>query len=327
MKLAEIIDRTRSVARFRRLSYKTEKSYVGWVARYARWCREHNDGDHAQRLNGFLTHLARDRNVSAATQSQALNAIVFLYRHVLGIELGDIGEFRPATRPKRLPVVLSQQAVADLLAHVHGTPWLIASLLYGAGLRLAEALSLRLQDVDLERGLITVRSGKGDKDRAAILPAPLAESLRQQIEHVKRQNRRDLAAGFGEVYLPHAIERKYPNAAKAVGWQFLFPSTRIGACRRTGVLRRHHLHESAVAKAIKAATRAAKIDRRVGAHTLRHSFATHLLERGTDIRTIQQLLGHSDISTTMIYTHVTRNGAAGVTSPLAQLPAAIRGTK
>lgn len=319
MNLKETIDRTRSVARFRRLSYRTEKSYIGWIGRYARWCATHPGGDHGQKLNQYLTHLARDRNVSAATQSQALNALVFLYRQVLGIDLGDIGDFRPATKPKRLPVVLSQAEVSDLLSRIHGAPWLIASLLYGSGLRLAEALALRLQDVDIGRGIITVRSGKGDKDRAAILPAPLIQPLRQQIENVTRLHRRDMAAGFGDVYLPHAIERKYPNAAKATGWQFLFPATRIGACPRTGVLRRHHLHDSAVSKAIKAATRAAKINKRVGAHALRHSFATHLLERGTDIRTIQQLLGHSDVSTTMIYTHVAKNGAAGVASPLEAL--------
>lgn len=320
MKLSDIIERTRSVARFRRLAYKSEKSYLGWVVRYARWCRTRPGGSHGEKLNGFLTHLARDRNVSAATQNQALNAIVFLYRHVLGVDIGDIGEFRPASKPKRLPFVLSQEAVARLLAHLHGASWLIASLLYGSGLRLPDALALRLQDVDLDRGLITVRSGKGDKDRAAILPAPLREALTQQIAQVKRLHARDLANGFGEVYLPHVIERKYPSAAKSTGWQFLFPASRIGVCPRTGVLRRHHLHDSAVAKALRAAAREAKIDRRVGAHTLRHSFATHLLERGTDIRTIQQLLGHSDVSTTMIYTHVTRTGAAGVASPLAELP-------
>lgn len=319
MNLTEIRDRTRSVARFRHLSYKTEKSYLGWIERYARWCKQHQDGDHGQKLNLFLTYLAKDRNVSASTQSQALNALVFLYRQVMGIDIGDIGKFRTATKPKRLPVVLSQGEVAALLSHVHGTPWLIASLLYGSGLRLAEALSLRLQDVDIGRGVITVRSGKGDKDRTAILPAPLAAALQQQIERVTRLHRVDTANGFGEVYLPHALERKYPNAAKSTGWQYLFPASRIGACPRTGVLRRHHLHESAVSKAIKAATRSTKIYKRIGAHTLRHSFATHLLERGTDIRTIQMLLGHSDVSTTMIYTHVAKNGAAGVASPLETL--------
>ncbi len=321
MKLKEIVDRSRSVARFRHLSYKTEKSYIGWILRYARWCAKNPAGDHGQKLNQFLSHLARDRNVSASTQSQALNALVFMYRQVLGIEMGDIGKYRPATKPKRLPVVLSQSEVAALLGHMHGTPWLIASLLYGSGLRLAEVLSLRLQDVDLDRNIITVRAGKGNKDRTAILPTTLREALRHQVEHVTRMHRRDVAAGFGDVYLPLAIERKYQNAAKATGWQFLFPASRIGACPRTGVMRRHHLHDSAVSKSIKAAVRAAKIYKRAGAHTMRHSFATHLLERGTDIRTIQILLGHSDVSTTMIYTHVAKNGAAGVTSPLEALSA------
>jgi len=215
MKLKEIIDRTRSVARFRHLSIKTEKSYIGWIVRYARWCAHYPAGDHGEKLNLYLTHLARDRNVSASTQSQALNALVFLYRQVMGIEIGEIGKFRPATKPKRLPVVLSQNEVAALLSHMRGDTWLIASLLYGSGLRLAEALSLRLQDVDIDRGIITVRSGKGDKDRTAILPSTLVDSLREQIGNVTRIHRVDLANGFGEVYLPHAIERKYKNAAKS----------------------------------------------------------------------------------------------------------------
>ena len=319
MKLNDIIDRVKSVVRFRHLSIKTEKSYLGWIIRYARWCANNPEGDHAHKLNRYLTHLAKDRNVSSSTQSQALNALVFLYRQVLGIDLGDIGQFRPASRRKRLPVVLSHGEVTSLLSHLRGDAWLIASLLYGSGLRLAEALSLRVQDVDLDRGIITVRSGKGDKDRAAILPAPLRESLRHQVDKVIRLHRHDIAQGYGEVYLPHAIERKYPSAARATGWQFLFPASRIGACPRTGVLRRHHLHDSAVGKAIKIAVRASKIHKRVGAHTLRHSFATHLLERGTDVRTIQQLLGHSDVSTTMIYLHVARTGAATIASPLADL--------
>lgn len=233
---------------------------------------------------------------------------------MLKIDLGDIGQFRAASRPKRLPTVLSTDEVASLLSHMHGTTWLIASLLYGSGLRLQEALSLRVQDVDLRRGLIMVRSGKGDKDRSAILPSSLRDALAQQIDNTRRLHTIDLANGYGEVYLPHALERKHPNAPKQTGWQYLFPSTQICVCPRTGVMRRHHLHDSALSKALKAATSAAH--KRVGAHTLRHSFATHLLERGTDIRTIQQLLGHADVSTTQIYTHVARNGAAGVISPL-----------
>ena len=319
MKLSEAMERARHVARFRHLSYKTEKSYLGWIARYGRWCAQHTDGDHAAKLRGYLSHLAIDRKVSKATQQQALNALVFLYKQVLNIEVGDIGAFRPATAPKRLPVVLSQNEVSALLKNMKGTTKLIASLLYGSGLRLNEALSLSYQDIDIERQIITVRRGKGDKDRAVPLPANLIEPLKLQLQHCAITHQRDLAAGYGEVYLPNAIERKYPSAAKALGWQFVFQSTAIGACPRTGVLRRHHLHETAVSKAIKAATRAAGITKRVGAHTLRHSFATHLLEGGTDIRTIQEVLGHAHVTTTQIYTHVARNGAAGVISPLERI--------
>jgi len=320
MKLNEIIDRTRSVARFRHLSYKTEKSYIGWISRYARWCAQNQSGDHGQKLNRYLTHLARDRNVSAATQSQALNALVFLYRQVLGIDLGDIGEFRPARKPKRLPVVLSQQEVAKLLAHMHGDTWLIASLLYGSGLRLAEALSLRLQDVDLDRGIITVRSGKGDKDRNTVLPDSLVNPLRAQIARVREQHDVDMAAGVANVYLPHGLSRKFPHAHRELAWQYVFPSEKLAKDPRGGAIRRHHIDEKRVQRAVKRAAREAGIEKHVTPHTLRHSFATHLLERGTDIRTIQELLGHSDISTTMIYTHVVgRIGGRGVLSPLDRL--------
>lgn len=316
MNMNEAMDRARQVARFRHLSIRTERSYLGWIRRFGYWCQQHPQGTHADKLRVYLTHLAADRHVAKATQQQALNALVFFYRQVLDIDVGDIGAFRPATAPKRLPVVLSQQEVAALLAAMHGTTKLIASLLYGSGMRLNEALSLRTQDVDIERRLITVRAGKGDKDRSVPLPSSLIDDLRLQLEQCRITHDRDLAAGFGEVYLPNAIARKYPYAEKAYAWQYLFPATRIGACPRTGVMRRHHLHDSAVSKAIRQASRAAGINKRVGAHVLRHSFATHLLESGTDIRKIQELLGHAHIATTQIYTHVARNGAAGVISPL-----------
>jgi len=319
MNITEAIENTRNVARFRHLSYRTEQSYVHWIKRYAHWCKDHPVGDHADKLRAFLSYLAIDRKVSKNTQAQALNALVFFYKRVLQIEIGDLSGYKPASRPRRLPVVLSINETQGLLKHMHGTTWLIASLLYGSGLRLNEALSIRVQDIDIDRGVITIRSGKGDKDRSAILPGPLTEPLRQQIAQVARLHTRDLVAGFGEVYLPHALERKYPNANKSLAWQHVFPATRIGPCPRTGVLRRHHLHSSAVGKAIRAAARAARIHKRVGAHTLRHSFATHLLESGTDIRTIQQLMGHAHVTTTQIYTHVSRTGAAGVASPLERI--------
>jgi len=316
MNLQEAINHTRQVARFRHLAYKTEKSYIHWITRFGRWCKQNPAGGHADKVRGYLTHLAVDRRVSKSTQTQALNALVFFYKRVLATDLGDIGQFRPATAPKRLPVVLSQSEVKDLLANMRGIPWLVASLLYGSGLRLNEALSIRVQDIDLERRIITIRAAKGDKDRAAILPGPLINDIRRQIDQALATHQRDLADGFGEAYLPHAIERKNPGAATAPGWQYVFQSTKIGACPRTGVLRRHHLHDTAIGKAIRVAAKKAGIKKRVGAHTLRHSFATHLLESGTDIRTIQQLLGHAHLTTTQIYTHVSTKGTAGTISPL-----------
>lgn len=322
MKLAETLTAARNVLRFQHKAYRTEKSYLHYMRRYAYWCRDHAALSHEDKIRGFLTDLAVRGNVSASTQSVALNAVAFLYRHVLKIEVGDFSGFKPARQPRRLPTVLSKDEVAALLGHLSGIHWMIAALLYGSGLRLNEALSLRIKDVDFGRHIITVRDGKGAKDRAVPLPGPVAEPLRHHIEDVKRMHAQDLAAGYGSVYLPHALERKYPRAAYEIGWQFVFPASKIGACPRTGELRRHHIHDSAVSKALKAARKAARITKHAGAHTLRHSFATHLLESGTDIRTIQELLGHADVSTTQIYTHVATKGAAGVTSPLEYLKAA-----
>lgn len=321
MNLSQTIEAARNVLRFKHMAYKTEKSYIGWIRRYAYWCRDNARGSHEDKVRAFLTYLARERTVSASTQNQALNAIVFLYRHVLQEDVGDFSGFHPARQPRRLPVVLPREEVSGLLSHLTGIHWLIAALLYGSGLRLAEGLSLRVQDVDFTRRIITVRDGKGSKDRAVMLPDTVAEPLRNHIEAVRRQHARDLAGGYGSVYLPAALERKYPRAAYEFGWQFVFQASKIGACPRTGELRRHHLHDSAVSKGLRAARVAAKITKRLGAHTLRHSFATHLLESGTDIRTIQQLLGHADVSTTQIYTHVAVRGAAGTTSPLDRMAA------
>lgn len=316
MNLNQTIEAARNVLRFRHMAVKTEKSYVHWIRRFAHWCKDHPAGDHAEKVRSFLTHLAREKDVSASTQSQALNSIVFLYRHVLNEDVGDFSGFKPARQPHRLPTVLSRDEVAALLSHLTGMHWMIGALLYGSGLRLAECLSLRIKDVDFCRHIITVRDGKGAKDRAVMLPSAVSDPLRHHIENVQRMHTKDLAAGYGSVYLPHALERKYPRAAYEFGWQFVFPASKIGPCPRTGELRRHHIHDSAVSKALKSAVGAARITKNAGAHTLRHSFATHLLESGTDIRTIQQLLGHADVSTTQIYTHVAERGAAGVTSPL-----------
>ena len=316
MTLTQTLDAAKNVLRFKHMAYKTEKTYLHWIARFATFCKAHPTGAHQDKVRAFLTDLAREREVSASTQNQALNAIVFLYKHVLREDVGDFSGYHPARQPRRLPTVLSQSEVAALLGHLRGMHWLIGSLLYGSGLRLAECLSLRVKDIDFQRAIITVRDGKGAKDRAVMLPASLAEPLRHHMIDVQRLHTTDLAGGFGTVYLPHALERKYPNAARAWEWQFIFPASKVGPCPRTGEIRRHHIHDSAISKALKAACRSARITKHTGAHTLRHSFATHLLERGTDIRTIQQLLGHADVTTTQIYTHVTTKGAAGLASPL-----------
>ena len=321
MNLAQTLEIARNVLRFRQMSYRTEQSYLHWIKRFGYWCLEHRADSHEDKARGYLTHLARERNVSAATQKQALNAIVFLYKQVMGVEVGDFSGFSPARMPRHLPVVLSADEVQRLLSHLTGQHWLIAALLYGAGLRLQEGLSLRVKDIDFGRRIITVRDGKGAKDRAVMLPDTVAKALEHHLEDVRRIHQRDLAAGMGEAYMPKALATKYPRAAREFGWQFAFPARRPGPCPRTGAIRRHHLHDSAISKAIKAAARAARINKHIGAHTLRHSFATHLLESGTDIRTIQQLLGHAHVSTTQIYTHVAQRGAAGTTSPLDRIAA------
>ncbi len=310
------ITELREVLRLKHMAYKTEKAYVYWVTRYCWWLFSHPNGTHEQKLKAYLSELANKHNVSPSTQTQALNAIVFQYRHVKDIKLGDFGTFSRARKPKRLPTVLSVNETQNLLRNLTGTHWLIGNLLYGSGLRLNECLSLRVQDIDFDRMQIMVRNGKGAKDRAAMLPAPLIQPLKNQIETARRNHRRDLVNGYGEVYLPHALERKLGQAVKDFKWQYIFQASKISSCLRTGVMRRHHLHDTAVSKALRAATHAANISKRVSAHTLRHSFATHLLERGIGIRTIQELLGHADIRTTEIYTHLANNAATSIKSPL-----------
>lgn len=316
MKRQQVIDKTKHVMRFQHKSLATEKTYVHWICRYMDWCVAHPVGSHAEKVNSFLTHLAVKSNVSASTQKIALNAVVFLHRYIINIDLGDIGRFRPSTKPKKLPVVLSTHEIKRLLSNLDGIAWLIISMLYGCGLRLREGLSLRVQDIDFDRHIVMVRCGKGNKDRSTMLPPSLIDHLQAQVAQVSALHKRDTADGFGEVYLPHAIERKYPNAATSLGWQYLFPATKIGACPRTGVMRRHHLHPTAISKALRQAVKKAGIHKRVGAHALRHSFATHLLESGSDIRTVQELLGHAHVSTTQIYTHVMQTGVVSTRSPL-----------
>lgn len=306
--------------RRRGYAYRTEQSYEQWVCRYLLFCKEQLPVDSAAavEVRAFLEYLAVRRRVSASTQNQALNALVFLYDQVLGNRLGDLEDFARAKRPRNLPVVLSRDEVHALLERLEGMHKLLASLLYGTGMRLMEGLRLRIQDVDFAYQRIHVHQAKGKKDRYVPLPASLVDALQAQIEAVRRLHERDLADGYGEVALPDALHRKYPNAGRELKWQYLFPSGRLAADPYGGAIRRHHLHESALQKAVRRAAVACGIHKRVGCHTLRHCFATHLLEANYDIRTVQELLGHADVSTTMIYTHVLNRPGIGVFSPLDQ---------
>lgn len=306
-------------ARMRRLglSIRTEEAYVGWVRRFILA----NDKRHprelgAREVEAFLTRLATHANVSASTQNQALSALLFLYREVLMQDLPWMENIRRAKRPERLPVVLGREEVAALLAEMGGVTWLMAALLYGAGLRLMECLRLRVQDVDFVRREITVRQGKGGKDRRTMLPTMAVEALQGQLAETRRLHERDLAAGYGEVWLPDALARKYPHATREWIWQYVFPASMRSVDPRSGATRRHHLDETVLQRAVKNAVRRARLDKPATCHTLRHSFATHLIEDGYDIRTVQELLGHKDVSTTQIYTHVLNRGGRGVRSPL-----------
>jgi len=267
-------------------------------------------------IRQFLSYLAQDKHVSSSTQNQALNALVFLYKHVLHKHLGDFGNIERAQRSNRLPVVFSLKEVKLILAHLSGSTRLIASLLYGSGLRVLEALRLRVHDLDFENNIITIRHGKGDKDRRVPLPQSLITDLELQCEKVRLLHRQDLREGYGEALLPDALQIKSKNASKELGWQFLFPSSKRSADPRTGLIARHHLHDTLIQREVKEAIRKAKILKNGSCHSFRHSFATHLLEDGHDIRTVQELLGHKDVRTTMIYTHVLNKKGLNVRSPL-----------
>jgi integron integrase len=309
-----------------RYSHLTEKAYVAWIRRFiAHHGRRHPAELGPEHIETFLTHLAVGRKVAASTQNQALNALLFLYRNVLGIHLPWLDEVVRAKKPRRLPVVLSIDEVSALLAELQGTLWLIASLLYGSGLRLMECLRLRVKDVDFEMHQIAVRDGKGSKDRVTMLPNAVMGALRLHLHQRRESHARDLARGRGEVYLPFALRRKYPNAAKAWGWQFIFPARADVYLPDEGRSVRWHLNEKVVQRAVHAAVRRAGIVKPASCHTLRHSFATHLLQRGQDLRTIQELLGHKDVSTTMIYTHVAGLGVTGTASPLDSAPSLCSG--
>jgi len=313
----KLLDRVRAAIRVRHYSRRTEDAYVNWIRRYILFHgKTHPSAMGAEHVNAFLTHLAVDRDVAASTQGQALSAILFLYREVLDEKIGWLEDVVRARKPSRLPVVLVREDVRRLLGEMSGVTKLVAAMLYGSGLRLLEALRLRVKDVDFLAGEIIVREGKGRKSRRTMLPEALAGALQQQVERARRLHGEDLEAGCGAVWLPHALAVKYPNAATEFAWQYVFPAKALSVDPRSGVTRRHHLDESTVQKAVKVAVRAAKLDRHVGCHTLRHTFATQLLEDGYDIRTIQELLGHADVKTTMIYTHVLNKGGRGVTSPL-----------
>ncbi len=318
-----LLKRVHDAIRVRHYSRRTEEAYVHWIKRLIYFHdKRHPDTMGEAEVTAFLNHLAVDRHVAAATQNQALSAILFLYREVLGRELPWLDGVQRPTRPPRVPVVLTRAEVQRLLAGIAGTRWLIASLLYGAGLRVMECLRLRVKDVDLSYRQVLVRDGKGEKDRVTMLPERLVEPVRAHLGRVRLLHARDLREGYGEVSLPYALARKYPRAGKEWHWQYVFPSQHRSADPEDGVVRRHHLYDSVPQRAIKEAARMAGIAKPVSCHTLRHSFATHLLEGGYDIRTVQELLGHSDVSTTMIYTHVLNKGGRGVASPLDRLEGA-----
>ncbi len=317
-----LLDEVRRIIRLKGYSIRTEKSYCDWIRRYAKYHNLKNKGDFvdgAKKVEQFLTHLALEENVAPSTQNQAMNALVFLYKQVLKQPLEEEINAVRAARKINLPTVLTRKEVSRIIAHIDGTPQIIVKLMYGSGLRIMEAVRLRVKDIDYDMKQLTVRSGKGAKDRYTTFPASIMPLLQNHLVKVKALHEDDLAAGNGEVYLPYALAKKNPGAAKEWGWQYVFPSRNISIDPRSGKTRRHHVDPSVVNKAIKTAARQVGLTKQISSHTFRHSFATHLLERGTDIRTIQALLGHNDVSTTMVYTHVLKQGGHGVLSPLDDL--------
>jgi integron integrase len=326
----KLLDRLREALRSRHYSRRTEQCYWQWaclprcepsrrrqVKRFIFFHKVRHPAEMAEpEINAFLTHLAVKEKVSASTQNQALSALLFLYRHVIGREVGNLGEVIRARKPTRLPVVMTREEVKSVLANLTGDKWLMASIMYGAGLRLMECLRLRVQDIDFSRNEILVRDGKGAKDRITMLPVSLKAPLQEHLKKVKAIHEKDLAEGWGRVQLPDALDRKYPNAPKDWRWQWVFPQENRWVNPQTKEQGRHHMDESLVQKAVRDAVVKAGLTKRATCHTFRHSFATHLLEGGYDIRTLQELLGHSDVKTTMIYTHVLNRGPAGVRSPV-----------
>jgi integron integrase len=307
----------RTVARMRHFSIRTEQAYVNWIRRFILFHKKRHPRNMGEaEIRTFISHLAVESEISASTQTVALSALLFLYRDVLKKELPYVSNIERARKPKRLPLVFTRNETKRILINLEGAQWLVVSLLYGAGLRLMECLRLRVKDVDFTYGQLTVRDGKGEKDRVTMLPNSVRELLEHHLQKVKLLHKDDLKAGHGEVFLPYALARKYPQAPKEWGWQYVFPAASRSIDPRSEKQRRHHLSDDVIQKAVKKAIRAARIPKNGSCHTFRHSFATHLLENGYDIRTVQELLGHKDVRTTMIYTHVLNRGGRGVQSPL-----------
>ncbi|MCK5147166.1 integron integrase [bacterium] len=316
----KLLDQVIAALRIRHYAYKTEKVYVRWIKDYVIFHGKRHPKDMGENeVTQFLTHLAVNRNVASSTQNQALCALVFLYKHVLDKELGKFKGLVWAKKLARLPVVMDKKEVECLLAHIHGKPWLIANLQYGAGLRLNECLRLRIKDIDFSYHQISIWEAKGAKSRVTMLPLVIEQPLKVYIQKVKKQHEKDLKSGYGSVELPYALSEKYKHADKTWKWQYVFPASRISQDPRTGIRRRHHLDETVLPKALKNALKKTAITKHVTSHTFRHSFATHLIEAGYDIRTVQELLGHASVEMTMKYTHVLNKGGKGVTSPADRL--------
>jgi integron integrase len=323
--MSRVIQEMRTAIRIKHYSYSTERTYIDWAKRFFDYTLKLKKKDmiapglDSSDVRDYLSYLAMKRHVSSSTQNQAFNALLFLFRDILKIPIDDLSQTVRAKRGQRLPVVLSVEEVQEIFKHVEGTDLLILQLLYGSGLRLMELARLRVKDIDFSASLVFVRNSKGDKDRTTMLPEFVTASLRSHLEKVKAVHEQDLASGYGEVFLPDALERKYPNAAKEWGWQYVFPSSKLSADPRSGKIRRHHINEKTVQNAVKEAVKKAGIAKHASVHTLRHCFATHLLMNGVNIREIQNLLGHKHLETTMIYTHVIRDMVSVPKSPLDHL--------
>ena len=316
----KLLDQVRDIIRLKQYSIRTEQAYVSWIKRYIIFHNKRHPRELGKpEIEEFLTNLAVNLRVSSSTQNQAFNALLFLYRHVLNQDLPAGINATRAKRTQRLPTVMTKQEVRRVIGAMSGTHRLMAKLLYGSGLRLMECARVRVKDVDFQMNQLMVRDGKGLKDRVTLLPESVKPSLEEHLVYARSIHKKDLAQGYGAVYLPHALARKYPNAQREWNWQYVFPAKSLSADPRSGEIRRHHVHENSLQKAVKSAVKLASINKPVSCHTLRHSFATHLLEGGYDIRTVQELLGHKDVSTTMIYTHVIQKGGMGVKSPLDKL--------